>query len=510
MDKIQYNCIIAAGSGYDTYINLIKYQEALGKIKIRGILSERKSAIGFDGYMTLLINDLPETDYDYLIITDTENYSEISKALSENFMIDREKIISSIAFRQPLFDFEKYVQLKESHITIISDDCTAALIYNRLGLEFSSPFILSLVCQSDYIKLVKNFRHYVELPLEEVVGWGGQNYPIGKIGDIEIRFPHSSDFIETNKSWKRRVARINYDNILFWMRCDTYDIAEQFQGADVERKIGFSPMKTEFPQVMWMSDLWIRYFDQMNGSFAYFMRSCVRSDISPLPFNLIDLLLDRSKINNRYKWENVQCDCQQERFAKSLYDNSYNNKMRLARMYTEGYIIPKDLDKAFLILLETNTQNTTNRQKCILRLCGSSNISSNVLSFRLASYFANTGDMAATALLARMYRDGKGVEKNLLMAREWMQKAADGGIVWAENELAGILLLTGDDEDAREAFAIRSKLAMRGDLTSMGLLARMYRDGKGVEKNLLMAREWMQKAADGGIVWAENELAGMI
>ena len=202
MNKTQHNCVIASGCEYDSYINLIRYQEVLGNIKVLGILSERRSSVGFDGYPTLSMDELLKFDYDYLIITDTKNYNEISKALSDNYMINREKIISSIAFRQPLFDFKKYVQLMESRITIVSDDCSAALIYNILGLEFLSPFILSLVAQRDYLKLLKNFRYYVQLPLEEVVGWNGENYPVGRLGDIEVRFPHVSSFSEANTSWK--------------------------------------------------------------------------------------------------------------------------------------------------------------------------------------------------------------------------------------------------------------------------------------------------------------------
>jgi len=438
MNEMQYNCVIASGCEYDSYINLIRYQEVLGKIKVLGILSERRSSVGFDGYPTLSMDELLKLDYDYLIITDTENYNEISKTLSENYMIDREKIISSIAFRQPLFDFKKYVQLRESRITIVSDDCTAALIYNILGLEFLSPLILSLVAQRDYLKLVKNFRHYVESPLEEVVGWNGENYPVGRLGDIEVRFPRDSSFSEVNTSWKRRVSRVNYDNIFFWMRCNTYDVAEEFQKMDVDRKIGFSPMKTGFPSVLWMSDLWIQYYDQMNGDFALFLRSCIRNEVGPLPFILIDVLLGISK-TGRYAWENTQSDSiSQERFAISLYDNSYDNKIRLARMYTEGYVISKNLNKAFLLLLEATNKNTSNRLSCINRLFRSTNVSDNILSFRLASHFANEGDINVAAILARMYRDGKGVEKDLAMAREWMQKAADKGIVWAKNELAGM------------------------------------------------------------------------
>ncbi|WP_400239101.1 ATP-binding cassette domain-containing protein [Methanomethylophilus alvi] len=115
-------------------------------------------------------------------------------------------------------------------------------------------------------------------------------------------------------------------------------------------------------------------------------------------------------------------------------------------------------------------------------------------------------EMINTGLIARAYRDGKGVPQDLDMAAEWMRKAADRNIGWAKNELFEILRRINTPESLAEMIRVGTDFANAGDGTAMGLLARAYRDGKGVPQDLDMAAEWMRKAADRNIGWAKNEL----
>jgi lipopolysaccharide cholinephosphotransferase len=52
--------------------------------------------------------------------------------------------------------------------------------------------------------------------------------------------------------------------------------------------------------------------------------------------------------------------------------------------------------------------------------------------------------------LGRAYRDGKGVEKDLNKAIEWMRKASEQGLSWAKWELCDLLLSDKTDEGFRE------------------------------------------------------------
>ena len=129
-----------------------------------------------------------------------------------------------------------------------------------------------------------------------------------------------------------------------------------------------------------------------------------------------------------------------------------------------------------------------------------------VASINVIIKLAELGNGNAMGRLGRAYRDGKGVEKDLDKAAEWMRKAADKDVDWAKNELFDILWRIGTPESYEEMISVVTEFADKGDGNAMGRLGRAYRDGKGVEKDLNKAAEWMRKAADKNVGWAKNEL----
>lgn len=122
------------------------------------------------------------------------------------------------------------------------------------------------------------------------------------------------------------------------------------------------------------------------------------------------------------------------------------------------------------------------------------------------STFAESGDEASMAHMGRAYRDGKGVEKDLIKAADWMRKAVDKNPTW-KNELFDILWTIGTPESHKEMISISMEYVESGDGAIMARLGRAYRDGKGVEKDLDKAAEWMRKAMDKGVLWAKKELS---
>ena len=123
---------------------------------------------------------------------------------------------------------------------------------------------------------------------------------------------------------------------------------------------------------------------------------------------------------------------------------------------------------------------------------------------------AESGNPEAMKWLARMYRDGKGVETDLDKAAEWMRKAANEGVSWARSELYDIFWKMDTPDSLKEMRELVVPLAKSGDARAMNQLARMYRDGKGVETDLDKAAEWMRKAANEGVSWAPHELFGIL
>ena len=97
--------------------------------------------------------------------------------------------------------------------------------------------------------------------------------------------------------------------------------------------------------------------------------------------------------------------------------------------------------------------------------------------------FAEVGDPGAMARLGRAYRDGKGVEKNLELAAEWMRKAADKDLWWAKLELAQIILKNNKTTDKKESFNLFKQLSEKGNTFATQQLSMMYYRGIGTTKS---------------------------
>ena len=194
----------------------------------------------------------------------------------------------------------------------------------------------------------------------------------------------------------------------------------------------------------------------------------------------------------------------------SLHEFDCNMQARLGRSYREGRGVDKDLHKAadwmrkaheggvkwadwelFDILWRINTPESMTE----------------ALGFGMP--LAESGVKELQGWIARCYREGRGVEKDLDKATEWMRKAYDQKLGYASWELFDILWRIDTPESLKEAVAIAEPLAQSGNRELQGRMGRAYRDGKGVEKNLDAAREWFKKAADQDLAWAKKELAGL-
>lgn len=102
-------------------------------------------------------------------------------------------------------------QVEFDSISIISQNCIGGVFYHDMGQQFLSPTINLFFCPSDFIKMVKNLVYYMELTPK--MKWD-EEYPIGYLDDIEIRFMHYQTCSEALETWERRKRRINWDKIL--------------------------------------------------------------------------------------------------------------------------------------------------------------------------------------------------------------------------------------------------------------------------------------------------------
>ena len=110
---------------------------------------------------------------------------------------------------------------------------------------------------------------------------------------------------------------------------------------------------------------------------------------------------------------------------------------------------------------------------------------------------AKSGDAAAQAAIGRIYLEGKGAPKDPRTAALSYEKAAAQGHAGAQFQLAK---LVGSGVGVKAADPVRAaqlmeKSADQGVVWAMHSLGLMYKDGTGVDKDIVKAHKWMNLAA---------------
>lgn len=134
----QYNILIwGYGKKYNESINIIKYQELLGTLKVVGIIDKNETYKKLDGYSVLKLSDINKVKFDYVLVTSDVFFNEICE-MAMSLGIVRNKIVPVRVFLLPGFDFRKYVDLLNSKVSIIANLCWGGDIpYVRNGVFVS-------------------------------------------------------------------------------------------------------------------------------------------------------------------------------------------------------------------------------------------------------------------------------------------------------------------------------------------------------------------------------------
>jgi uncharacterized protein (DUF1919 family) len=163
-------------------------------------------------------------------------------------------------------------QVRTRDFTIISNNCWGAHIYQKLGIEYQTPFIGLFLTPDAYLLLLSRLRWYLnsELTFCDTSRYEHINdfrdkmsapYPIGYLGGaVEIHFLHYASELEAAEKWSRRVKRVSQDDSqLFVKFCDrdgcTYDQLMQFDRLPLQNKVCFSskPLPT-MRSAIWIPD----------------------------------------------------------------------------------------------------------------------------------------------------------------------------------------------------------------------------------------------------------------
>ena len=183
---------------------------------------------------------------------------------------------------------------------------------------------------------------------------------------------------------------------------------------------------------------------------------------------------------------------------------------RLARAYRDGKGVEQNLELSAELMKKAADKNLSWAKWEYFDILRKINTSESLQKMIDYGEKESAGNPEITARMARAYRDGKGVEKDLVKAAELMRAASLAPTPrWAKNELFDILWKISTLEAYGEMILVARNQAATGDGGAMGRLGRAYRDGKGVEKDLVKAAEWMRKAAAKKVTWAQKELSAI-
>lgn len=247
---MQYRVLLwGSGAIYNQHLNLIKYMESAGEFVVAGVVASLNSMTRrLDGYTVYGMESIKEIGYDYVMIMSERSQNEIIEEARQRG-VPREKLLTYRVLNVPCLDFEQYIRLKESRISIVSNNCWGGFLYRALGMECLSPFKNLFLLDRDYIKLLGDIRGYLKKPLEflqyEIEPHYKKPYPVMRLGDIMIHFNHAATPEQALGDWNRRVKKVNYDNLFIEMYTEDRDAAEEFALLpQYSRKICFVPFES--------------------------------------------------------------------------------------------------------------------------------------------------------------------------------------------------------------------------------------------------------------------------
>ena len=131
-------------------------------------------------------------------------------------------------------------RLTNTNFSVISSNCTGAMLSHALGIRFNSPTVNLFFEPSEYIKFLQRLDYYLsqEIDVDTILS-EKMGYPVGICGDIRIHFMHYKSIAEASKKWRQRCQRVNMDN-LFVIMVDrdgcSDDLRRKFDALPYENK----------------------------------------------------------------------------------------------------------------------------------------------------------------------------------------------------------------------------------------------------------------------------------
>lgn len=250
--------VVLWGSGqiYSEYGNLVREYCGNHNILILGLTTKDNYYEYIDGIKIYNREELLDIDYDVIIaMVSYKNYSDVCLE-AENTGLDSDRIIPVQVFKCDGFSIERYLDLRDSRISIFSNNCWGGYTYHYFGLKFLSPTInLSIGPEDKYLDMLFSLDEYMKEELiystNEINPVNNKSYPVAYIGDkVRVNLLHYSSFEEGYLAWKKRIERINYDNLFFMMYTENINYAKRFEQLSVKKKVCFVPFESDLPSAI--------------------------------------------------------------------------------------------------------------------------------------------------------------------------------------------------------------------------------------------------------------------
>ncbi len=168
----------------------------------------------------------------------------------------RAKLLNKRALTKVKRDIES---IEDVEFCIISSNCIGSKIYQMLNLTYNTPTVGLFLYAPCFVKFASDLALYLgkELVFSEhslyPEGDGNRanngNYPLGRLGDIEIHFLHYKDQKTAKQTWNSLCSRVDYDR-LFFIFTDrdlcTPSLLESFDNIPHKYKVCFTAKKYDF------------------------------------------------------------------------------------------------------------------------------------------------------------------------------------------------------------------------------------------------------------------------
>ena len=146
-------------------------------------------------------------------------------------------------------------QYNGNDITIISNNCLAGVIYNILGLQFSSPTINLWMKMAEYLEFVSDLKYYMQCEMiENTQESDNYKFPVGTLvpfdnthKSVNIYFNHYQSYEIAKQKWEERKQRIIWDKLYVIYDfndkdCDT-DLLYEFDKLPFKHKMSLTHYK---------------------------------------------------------------------------------------------------------------------------------------------------------------------------------------------------------------------------------------------------------------------------